>query len=132
MKTSRKYVLVASAALNRVKPTKSRLFALLALFAAVSFTGCKKESDPEPEAGLVFWSKNSAVTTIKVDCYVDGKMIGTLSKVNTTKPDCSDTSLPTTKLTPGKHEWEFRAANGQSFRETIDAVAGNCHTAELL
>ncbi len=105
---------------------------LIALFFVLSFSSCKKEADPEQQAGLIFWSKNTAVTTIKVDCYVDGQLVGTLNKVTASKPDCSDTSLPMTKVAPGTHEWEFRAANGQSFKQTITAVAGMCHTAELL
>ena len=103
----------------------------VALFFAISLGACKKEADPAPQGAITFWSKNSAVTTIKVNCYVDGNLIGTLNKTTSAKPDCSDSSLPIARVSPGLHEAEFRAETGESFKQSYDVAAGICYTAEL-
>ncbi|WP_128543834.1 hypothetical protein [Larkinella soli] len=105
------------------------LCAALILSTAVS---CKKENDVEPNQGkVVFWTQNSAVTKIKVDCYVDGELIGTLSKISSSKPSCDAAGLPIAKVDAGEHVLEFRAANGQSFEESFEVEAGKCTDFEL-
>ncbi|RRB17415.1 hypothetical protein [Larkinella knui] len=48
----------------------------------IGSVSCKKDAAVEPDSGrVVFWSANKAVESVKVDCYVDGKKLGTLSKV---------------------------------------------------
>ncbi|WP_138990458.1 DUF4397 domain-containing protein [Larkinella sp. C7] len=106
------------------------LCAVLLLSVTVS---CKKETEVEPDSGrVIFWSSNNAIETIKVDCYVDGTKVGTLSKVTASAPSCDATGSPVTTVKAGEHELEFRAANGQSFSETFTVEAGKCVDFELM
>jgi hypothetical protein len=100
--------------------------ALVALFLTLSLGACKKEAEPEPRADVVFWTKLD-LKTLKVDCYVDGQMIGTLSKASPTQPACGDASSPISKITIGKHTLEVWGSNGQIFKSDIDAQTGFCY-----
>ncbi|MGA0556775.1 hypothetical protein ACO2Q8_09005 [Larkinella sp. VNQ87] len=109
---------------------RNALYAALLLSAAFS---CKKDPEVEPDSGkVVFWSANEAISTIKVDCYVDGNKIGTLSKVTNSAPSCDASGSPIATVSAGEHELEFRAANGQSFTETFEVEAGKCVDFELM
>ncbi|KAA9357060.1 DUF4397 domain-containing protein [Larkinella humicola] len=106
------------------------LCAVLLLSVTVS---CKKETEVEPDSGrVIFWSSNKAIETVKVDCFVDGTKVGTLSKVTASAPSCDATGSPVTTVKAGEHELEFRAANGQSFSETFTVEAGKCVDFELM
>lgn len=105
--------------------------ALVALFFTLSLGACKKEADPEPQASIVFWTKRDLIKTLKVDCYVDGQLVGTLSKVSMAKVACGDAGSPNSKVALGRHTLEFRTADGQVVKGDLDAVANGCHTFEL-
>lgn len=104
---------------------------LVALFFTISLGACKKESDPEPQAGVVFWSSASQINRLKADCYIDGQLIGTLSKISSTNPGCSDSGSPTRQIAPGTHTLEYRLSDGQVVKENVTAVAGNCYDFRL-
>lgn len=89
--------------------------------------GCSKPKDPEPLGGIVFWTKQEYVNTLKVDCYVDGSLVGTLSKPMANAPDCDDRDSPHTQVTPGNHTCEFRASNGQRFDIDVLVEANTCY-----
>ncbi|GAA4409935.1 hypothetical protein GCM10023187_33930 [Nibrella viscosa] len=101
---------------------------------ALSIISCKHNNDPEPQtiSKIVFWSSNEAIKNIKVDCYVDGKKIGTLSKVSGSAPGCSDAKSPVATVEPGFHYCEFRAANGQTIDIDLDTEANQCYDVELM
>jgi hypothetical protein len=106
------------------------LCAVLLLSVMIS---CKKETEVTPDSGrVIFWSSNKAIETVKVDCYVDGTKVGTLSKVTPTAPSCDATGSPVTSVKAGEHKLEFRAANGQNFTETFNVEAGKCVDFELM
>lgn len=111
----------------------SQLFraAFVILFFTFSLGACKVEVNPEPKASIVFWTKRQEVKNVKVDCYVDGQLIGTLNKVSTTKVACGDAGSPNTKVAVGRHTLEFRIADGQVVKADLDAVANACHDYEL-
>ncbi len=103
---------------------------VIALFFICSLGACTKD-DPEPKASVVFWTKRSLIKTLKVDCYIDGQLIGTLNKVSTAQVACGDVNSPNSKVTPGRHTLEFRTADGQVVQAEIDAIANACHDFEL-
>ncbi|GAA4451009.1 hypothetical protein GCM10023189_12470 [Nibrella saemangeumensis] len=112
--------------------TLSRQLLYVSLLAA-SIVSCKHNNDPEPQkiSKIVFWTSNDAVKNIKVDCYVDGRKIGTLSRITDDAPGCSDTKSPVATVEPGSHYCEFRAANGQTIEVDLDTEANQCYDVEL-
>ena len=107
------------------------LRAAVVLFFTLSLGACKVEINTEPKAGFVFWSKLSGIKDVKVDCYIDGQLVGVLTKVSPTAPDCNDGGSPNTKVKAGRHEWDFRLANGKVFKGSIDASTDMCYNVEL-
>ena len=105
---------------------------LVVLFFTLSLGACSKEDDPTPASGILFWSKKQEVTTTKIDCYVDGKLVGTLNKVSTTRPECNDSGSPHADIEPGSHEGEARLPNGQVVKTTFEVSAGQCFFFELI
>lgn len=105
--------------------------ALVALFFTLSLGACKKEADPTPSTRAVFWSKRQDLTTLKPACYIDGKLIGTLSAATATAPACGTPGSISADVTPGVHTFEFRVASGQSLKGDLDVSEGQCRTVEL-
>lgn len=105
------------------------LYATLFMGSLVSCT----TTDPEPanSSKIVFWSSNQNILKIKVDCYVDGKLIGTLKQVMTATPDCSDKNSPIASVEPGSHHCEFRAANNQKIELDLNTEKNQCYNVEL-
>lgn len=104
---------------------------LITLFFTLSLSACKVEINPEPKASIVFWTKRDLIKTLKVDCYVDNQLVGTLTKVSSSKVACGDADSPNTKVTPGRHTLEFRTADGQVVKADVDATVNLCHDLEL-
>ena len=103
----------------------------VALFTA-SLVSCTT-TDPEPNniSKIVFWSSNQNILKIKVDCYVDGQLIGTLKQIANSSPDCSDKNSPVATVEPGSHHCEFRAANNQKIELDLSTETNQCYNVEL-
>ncbi|GAB2604521.1 hypothetical protein [Spirosoma areae] len=104
---------------------------LVALFFTFSLAACKKERDVVPNTSIVFWTKRSDINALKPNCYVDGQLVGTLTKASTVAPACGEPGSLTTQVTPGTHKFEFKTATGQSFNAEVDVLEGQCRTIEL-
>lgn len=103
----------------------------VALFFTVSLGACTKEEDVAPATRAVFWSKRQDISTLKPNCYVDGRLVGTLSTATSTAPACGAPGSISTDVTAGVHKFEFRFANGQSIGGDLDVSEGMCRTVEL-
>lgn len=108
-------------------------FCFFCLLTACAIS-CKQVTDPEPEkvSRVVFWSSNEAIKNISVDCYIDGKKIGSLSKISSSAPACTDKKSPVATVEPGYHICSFRAANGQTIEVELDTEINECYNVELM
>lgn len=114
-----------------MKTTQIFRLALIALFFTLSLGACKKESDITPKTRIVFWSKRVDIKAIKADCYVDGKLVGTLTTATATAPLCGASGSVGADVTPGTHAISIKLANGDSIDGDIDAPEGQCRTLEV-